>query len=79
MNISTGANNTCIGNQAGISGSPGGNVTTGSNQICIGDENTQNAHIQIDWTIASDERDKTDFTDLDLGLEFVNALKPITY
>jgi len=37
------------------------------------------AYIQVDWTVASDERDKTDFTALDLGLDFVNALEPVTY
>ena len=34
-----------------------------------------NAHIQIDWTVASDERDKTDFTALDLGLDFVKGIR----
>ena len=31
------------------------------------------------WTVSSDQRDKTDFTDLDLGIDFVKALKPVTY
>ena len=77
--ITTGDNNTCLGYQAGISGSPGGAVTTGNNQLCLGDENVANAHVQVDWTVASDERDKTDFTALDLGLDFVKALEPVTY
>ena len=47
--------------------------------IVLGDENIGNAHIQVDWTVASDQRDKTDFTDLDIGLDFVNDLKPVTY
>ena len=29
--------------------------------------------------MASDQRDKTDFVDLDLGLDFVKALEPVTY
>ena len=77
--ITTGDNNLCLGYQAGISGSPGGAITTGDNFICLGDENVTAAHIQVDWTIASDERDKTDFTALDLGLDFVKALAPVTY
>ena len=77
--ITTGDNNTCLGYQAGISGSPGGAVTTGDNQLCLGDENVANAHVQVDWTVASDQRDKTDFTALDLGLDFVKALEPVTY
>ena len=68
-----------LGKEAGITGSPGGNNTTGSNAIFVGDENIGAAHIQVDWTVASDERDKTDFTALDLGLNFVNALEPFTY
>ena len=59
--------------------SPGGNITTQSNEIVFGDENITEAHIQVALTVASDERDKTDFVDLDLGLNFVKALEPVTY
>jgi len=45
----------------------------------LGDENITAANIQVDWTVASDQRDKTDFTALDLGLDFVKALAPVTY
>ena len=34
---------------------------------------------KVSLTATSDERDKTDFKDLDLGLDFVKALKPVTY
>jgi hypothetical protein len=60
-------------------GSPGGAQTTASNKIGLGDENITSAHIQVDWTVASDARDKTDFTALDLGLDFVKDLQPVTY
>ena len=33
----------------------------------------------VDWTIASDARDKTDIENLDVGLEFINQLQPKTY
>ena len=56
----TGSRNICIGAEAGYSGSPGGNLTTGSNQIMLGANEHTHAHIQIDWTVASDKRDKTD-------------------
>ncbi len=75
----SGGNNSFIGKDSGRSGSPGGSITTGSNEIVLGDENISEAHIQVDWTVASDARDKTDFTALDLGLDFVKALKPVTY
>ena len=45
----------------------------------MGDENIVTANIQVALTVASDERDKTDFTDLDVGLDFVKQLKPYTY
>ena len=47
--------------------------------MVLGDENVSASHVQTDWTVASDERDKTDFTALDIGLDFINALKPYTY
>jgi hypothetical protein len=78
-NLTSGANNLFAGHDSGLTGSPGGNVTTGSNEIYLGDENIGSANIQVDWTVASDQRDKTDFTDLDLGLDFVKALAPVTY
>jgi len=78
-NIAGGSNNTAIGNEAGETGSPGGSIGGGSNAVAIGDENVAEAHIQVDWTIASDKRDKTDISPLDLGLEFINKLEPVTY
>ena len=77
--ITTGDNLICIGTDSGRTGSPGGNITTQNNYIMLGDENITECNIQVDWTVASDERDKTDFTALDIGLDFVNSLKPYTY
>ena len=39
----------------------------------------QNAHIQVDWTVASDKRDKTDVEPVKMGLDFVKELEPVTY
>ena len=77
--ITSGGNNLFLGVDAGRTGSPGGAQTTGSNEIFLGDENITAANIQVDWTVASDQRDKTDFSSLDIGLDFVNALKPYTF
>ena len=77
--ITSGGNNITIGNQAGRTGAPGGNITTGSNEIGLGDGNIVSFSCQVSLTATSDMRDKTDFQDLDLGLDFVNALKPVTY
>jgi len=77
--ITSGSNNICIGIDSGISGSPGGALGTGSNSICFGDENIANCNIQVDWTVASDKRDKTDVSAIDIGLGFINKLEPVTY
>ena len=63
---SSGTNNLYLGKDAGTTGSPGGAQTTGSNEIFLGDENITAANIQVDWTVASDQRDKTDFSSLDI-------------
>ena len=76
---SSGTNNLYLGKDSGTTGSPGGSQTTGSNEIFLGDENITAANIQVDWTVASDQRDKTDFSLLDIGLNFVNDLKPYTF
>ena len=78
-NVTTGSNNLFLGHDAGVSGSPGGSITTGSNEIILGDENITEAHIQVDWTVASDKRDKTDVEPMPMGLDFVNKLEPVTY
>ena len=54
-------------------------MPTSSNVIGLGDENISSFNCQVALTVASDERDKTDFVDLDLGLDFVKALEPVTY
>ena len=77
--ITGGSNNTFLGSESGRSGSPGGNITTASNTITLGDNNVATANIKVDWTVSSDQRDKTDFTALDLGLDFVKALNPVTF
>ena len=77
--LASGSNNLFLGQDAGRTGSPGGNITTTSNIIVLGDENIATFNCQQDVTAASDARDKTDFTALDLGLDFVKALAPVTY
>jgi trimeric autotransporter adhesin len=76
---SSGNGNIFVGKDAGLTGSPGGAITSAGNTAVFGDENISACHIQTDWTVASDQRDKTDFTALDLGLDFVKALAPVTY
>ena len=75
----TGANNIAMGYDAGRANSPGGNITTASNRIVLGNNNHTSAHIKIDWTVTSDERDKMNFAEVPHGLSFVNDLKPIKF
>ena len=75
----TGSSNVYLGRDTGITGSPGGNNTGGNGAIFLGDENIGDAHIQVDWTVASDARDKTDVEPIKTGLDFVNKLEPVTY
>ena len=75
----TGSNNIAIGTSAAYAGNPGGAITTGSNVISMGNASHGACHIQTDWTVASDKRDKTDVTPLDMGLGFINKLEPVTY
>ena len=77
--ITTGGNHLMLGYDSGNSGSPGGAITTGNNEVTIGNSSHSKINTQVSITVASDERDKTDFADLDLGLEFVNQLAPVTY
>jgi len=78
-NVTTGTNNFFIGKETGVSGSPGGSITTGNNEGVIGNQSVSKINVQVSLTVASDERDKTDFQPLTAGLNFVNALTPYTY
>jgi len=77
-NVTSGDNNVCVGYQAGTSASPT-QLTTGSNRIILGNNSTTNCDIKVDWTVTSDKRDKTDVEAFNMGLDFVNALNPVTY
>ena len=78
-NVTTGANNIGVGYRAGNAGQPGGQITSQSNIACIGDTAISSFNCQVSLSVASDERDKTDFTALDLGLDFVKSLQPYTF
>jgi hypothetical protein len=77
--LTTGDYNVLIGYNAGAAASPSGTITTENGIVCIGDDNVSASHVEVDWSIGSDERDKADITALDLGLDFVNDLNPVTY
>jgi hypothetical protein len=77
--VTTGGNNFFVGYNTGTSSSPGGSIGTGNNEGVLGNSSVSKINVQVSLTVASDERDKTDFQPLNAGLDFVNQLKPYTY
>jgi hypothetical protein len=77
--VTGGTNNFFVGKGTGVSGAPGGSITTGNNEGVLGNGDVSKINVQVSLTVASDERDKTDFQPLTAGLDFVNALTPYTY
>lgn len=72
-NVTTGFNNVGIGYNAQVPSN------TGSNQVRIGDTSITYAGIQVAWTTTSDERWKDNIQPSNLGLSFINQLKPVSY
>lgn len=71
--ITTGSNNTTLGNNAQV---PNG---ANSNQVRIGSATVTYAGVQVAWTVTSDRRIKKDIQDSDLGLAFIEKLRPVSY
>ena len=78
-NLTTGTLNILIGRDAGTAISPGGSITTGSYNLVLGDNTLQNFYCADTSISSSDQRDKTDVTDFTKGLEWIEALRPVTY
>lgn len=76
--ISSGDNNTCLGNAAGTSTSPF-NVITENNRVVVGNSSVTNAYVQVAWTVVSDERDKANIEDAPYGLEFISKLRTVKF
>ncbi len=73
-NMTTGNNNTFLGNYAQASS------TTVSNEITLGDSNVTSLRCAVtSITSLSDQRDKTDITPINVGLDFVKDLNPVTF
>jgi hypothetical protein len=85
--VTTGIQNTILGNQAGTSLTTGNNNTiignganaasaTTNNTITLGNSSIATLRCQVTTiTALSDERDKTNIEDNELGLDFINALR----
>jgi hypothetical protein len=79
VDLTTGGNNVFLGHDAGRANSPGGAVTTGSNNIILGNNNTTALYCADTSISSSDSRDKTDIEDFTKGLDWIKALRPVTY
>jgi hypothetical protein len=86
--ITTGANDTFIGYQAQSNGAAytngtalgNGAILTCSNCITLGNGSITNIYGQVtSITAISDRRLKKDIQDLDLGLDFIGKLHPVSY
>ena len=77
--VTSGYNNLCIGSNSGGFSAPSGNITTGNNNICLGDNNINNFYCADTSISSSDSRDKTDVTSFTIGLDWIEALRPVTY
>lgn len=85
LNGSSGSNNTALGRIAGFNTTYGGCTflgynasTTGNNQVQLGGSGTS-VYAYSTLNVRSDERDKKDIIDTDLGLEFIKKLRPVKY
>ena len=78
QSLTTGSNNLLLGHNAGRSGSPA-TITSQSNSIVLGEDNISSFKCAVALTATSDARDKTDVESLNMGLNFVNQLNPVTY
>ncbi len=83
----TGSYNTYVGNLASATGGGFQDATAIGNEalvdasyhVRIGDTNVTQIGGQVAWSNLSDARAKTDIRDLDLGLDFVLALRPVAF
>lgn len=91
LNSLTGGNfNTALGNSSGSQLTSGNNnitigynsqvpSNTGSDQLRLGNTNTSYAGVQVAWTITSDRNLKDNIVNSNLGLGFINKLRPVSY
>ena len=70
---SSGNNNIGIGKNAAVPN------LNGSNQVRIGNKSITYAGIQVAWTITSDQRWKENIESSALGVNFISALRPVSY
>lgn len=86
QNLKTGSNNVAVGYLANISASVSNAIALGyntnvsaSNTVRIGNSQITAATINVPFSSPSDMRLKKDIVDSDLGLDFIQSLRPVSY
>jgi len=72
-NITTGSNNIAIGEDAQVP------IGTASNQVRIGNTAITQICGQVNFTVCSDKRLKSNILNSNLGLNFISKLRPVSY
>jgi len=83
----TGSNNTALGSHADVTAADLNNATAigagalvdASNKVRIGNTDVTSIGGQVGWTSFSDERIKNNIQENVPGLDFIKALRPVTY
>ena len=71
--ITTGSNNVTLGYDAQVPSA------TTSNQVRIGNTSVTYAGVQVNWSVTSDRRWKSNILTSNLGLGFISRLRPVSY
>jgi len=76
--LTTGDNNVGVGVESGAQGAMI-NIIGEDNRAVFGNNTTTHSYVKVDWTVTSDQRDKTDITNFTHGLDYANKLRPVNY
>ena len=78
--LTTGSGNVCVGSvTSGGTVAPVFNLIAENDRVVMGSSSVTNAYVKVAWTVVSDARDKTNFSPVPHGLDFVNKLQPTSY
>lgn len=77
FSCTTGSNNFAIGYNSG--NDTVRTITTQSNEGVLGNNDTTAIYAKVSITVTSDVRDKTEINPVPFGLDFVNAVTPISF
>tara|TARA_R110002020_G_scaffold118008_3_gene269767 strand:+ start:669 stop:2705 length:2037 start_codon:yes stop_codon:yes gene_type:complete len=84
--ITTGSSNICIGGDSDVAATASNqiaigldSVTNAANKIRLGNTSITNIDGEVAFNATSDARTKTNVQELTLGLDFINALRPVSF